>query len=149
MANFAFAAAQHHIAGARRIQSPPPVGRALDHHHDRLRQRLESASSILHNSRLPSATKSFSPGFGAADLNIAMKPLMSPPAQDVGHAPRITIALILAIIFHQIRKGGQVAYHVAVDRVLRVSGRLSVTCSVTRGAPGAEFRNTECRSNYI
>jgi len=44
--------------------------------------------------RLCSATPSRSPAFGAGIENISLKPLMSPPAQNVLFAPRTTAARI-------------------------------------------------------
>ena len=39
--NFASASRQHHVAAAHQPK-PAAIGRAFDHHHDRLRQRLEA-----------------------------------------------------------------------------------------------------------
>ena len=73
----------------------------------------------LPNSRLPSATESFSPALGGADLNTRMKPLMSPPAQNVPLGAAHHDRAGLAILLHQVGERGQVAHHVAVDRVRR------------------------------
>src|SRR6185295_11048664 len=125
-ANFASAAAST-TSPAHSSPSPPPNAAPST----TMTIACGSASNRVMNvpnSRFPSATGSFSPAFGGGDLNIVMKPRISPPAQNVPFAPRTTMALVS-------RSVSSTAVRAASSRTisrlsaLRASGRLSVMCS--------------------
>ena len=110
---------QHDVAAAHQAE-PAAIGRALDHHHDRLRQRLEARHDRAEARDCAARRRRCSPAFGSGVENISLKPLMSPPAQNVPFAPRTTAARISRRCASRYATRGQIAHHRAAERILRL-----------------------------